>query len=52
MEGRIEVTIRQGRGHKQLLDDLKETTDYLKLKEEHWLVFCAELAVEDVMELS
>jgi hypothetical protein len=34
MEGRIEVMGRQGRRRKQLLDDLKETTDYWKLKEE------------------
>jgi hypothetical protein len=34
MEGMIEVTGRQGRKHKQLLDDLKETTDYWELKEE------------------
>jgi hypothetical protein len=33
MEGRIEVTGRQGRRHKQLLGDLKKTTDYWKLKE-------------------
>jgi replicative superfamily II helicase len=28
IEGRIEVTIRQGRRRKQLLDDLKETRGY------------------------
>jgi hypothetical protein len=32
--GRIEVTGRRGRRRKQLLDDLKETTGYWKLKEE------------------
>jgi hypothetical protein len=34
MEGRIEVTGRQVRRRKQLLDDLNETRGYLKLKEE------------------
>jgi hypothetical protein len=33
-EGRIEVTGRQGRRRKQLLDDLKKTRGYWKLKEE------------------
>jgi hypothetical protein len=32
--GRIEVTGRHGRRHKQLLDDFKETREYWKLKEE------------------
>jgi hypothetical protein len=32
--GRIEVTGRQGRRHRQLLDNLKEETGYWKLKEE------------------
>ena len=30
----IEVTGRRGRRHKQLLDDIKETRGYWKLKEE------------------
>jgi hypothetical protein len=34
LEGRIEMTGRQGRRHKQLLDDLKEKRRYWKLKEE------------------
>jgi hypothetical protein len=34
IEGRIEVTGRQGRRRKQLLDDLKEKLGYWKLKEE------------------
>jgi hypothetical protein len=34
LEGRIEVTGRQGRRRKQLLDDLKEKRRYWKLKEE------------------
>jgi hypothetical protein len=34
MDGRIEVTGRQGRRQKQLLDDLKERTAFSKLREE------------------
>jgi hypothetical protein len=34
LEGRIEMTGRRGRRRKQLLDDLKETRRYWKLKEE------------------
>jgi hypothetical protein len=32
--GVIELTEREGRGSEQLLDDLKETRGYCKLKEE------------------
>jgi hypothetical protein len=34
IEGRIKMTGRQGRRHKQLLDDLRERRRYWKLKEE------------------
>jgi hypothetical protein len=34
VEGRIEVTGRRGKTHKKLLDDLKETSGYRKLKQE------------------
>jgi hypothetical protein len=34
IEGRIEVTGRQGRRRKQLLDDLKETRKYWEFREE------------------
>jgi hypothetical protein len=34
VEGRVEMTGRWGRRHKQLLDDLKEKRRYWKLKEE------------------
>ena len=34
IEGRIEVTGRRGRRHKQLLDDLKERRVFSKLKKE------------------
>jgi hypothetical protein len=33
IEGRVEVTGRRGRRHMQLLDTLKETKGYRKLKE-------------------
>jgi hypothetical protein len=33
-EGKIEVTGRQGRGHKEPLDDLKERRGYYELKDE------------------
>ena len=35
IEGGIEVTGRRGRKRKQLLDDLKGTRGYWKLKEKH-----------------
>jgi hypothetical protein len=34
-KGRIEVTARWGRRRNQLLDDLKENTGYMKLKEKY-----------------
>jgi hypothetical protein len=34
MEGRIVVAGRRGRRHEQLLNDLKETEGYWKLKDE------------------
>ena len=34
MEGGLEVTVRRGRGRKQLLNDLKKTQEHWKLKEE------------------
>jgi len=33
MDGRLEVTGRRGRRHKKLLDDIKETRGYCKLKQ-------------------
>ena len=43
LEGRIEVTERQVRRRKQLLDRIKETTGYWKLKAG---ALCGELALE------
>jgi hypothetical protein len=34
IEGRIEVKGRRGRRRKQLLDELRETREYCKMKEE------------------
>ena len=45
----IKVTVGQGRRHKQLLDDRKETRGYCKLKDE---ALGGSLAVEKVMDLS
>ena len=42
------MTRRQGRRHKQLLDDLKETSRYWKLKEK---ALCGDLALEEAMDL-
>jgi len=42
---------RQGRRHKQLLDDLKEKKRYQKLKEEAPDAFCGELTLEEAMDL-
>ena len=47
------MTGRRGRRRKQLLDDLKETRGYCKLKEEavDGAIY-AELALEEAMDLS
>ena len=50
VEGRIEVTGRRGRIHKQLLDEFKEKTGYCKLKEE--ALDRRELALEEAVGLS
>jgi hypothetical protein len=52
VEERIEMTERRGRRRKQLLDDLKEKRKYLKLKEEHYIVSCGELVLEEATDLS
>jgi hypothetical protein len=46
----VQMTGRQGRRCKQLLDDLKERRGYWKLKEEHYSA--RELALEEAMDLS
>jgi hypothetical protein len=49
IEGRIDVVGRRLRRYKQLLDDLKETREYWKLKEE--AVYCTlwRTRLEDAM---
>jgi hypothetical protein len=46
------MTGRRGRRHRQLLDDLMETTEYSKLKEVTFDPLCGELALEEAMDLS
>jgi len=46
IEVRIKVTGRRGRRHKQLMDDLKETRGYRKLKQEALNHTCGELALK------
>ena len=53
IEGEIEVTGRQGRERKQVLDDPKETKGCWKLIEEALhRAPCGELASEEAMDLS
>jgi hypothetical protein len=49
IQGGIEVTGRQERRHRNLLDDLKERRGYSHLKEE---ALCGELALEEASDLS
>jgi hypothetical protein len=51
MEGRIEVTGRQGMRHKQLLYDLKEKTEYWELKEEALAITLWRTVCGKIMEL-
>jgi hypothetical protein len=52
IEGKVEETERGGRRRKQLLDVLKETRRYWKLKEEEYILYCRELDWEEIMDLS
>ena len=53
IEGRIQGTGRRGRKRRQLLDDLKETRRFCKLKEEALdRSVCGELTLEEAMDLS
>ena len=47
IQGRIEVTGRQGRRRRKLLDDLKE-----RRKRKLWIAVCGELVLEDALDLS
>jgi hypothetical protein len=48
----IEVTGRQGRGRRKLLDDLKESRGYSHLEKEALDRTCEELALEEALDLS
>ena len=52
IKGEIEVTGRQGRRCRILLDDLKERRGYSHLKEEALIALCGELALEEALDLS
>ena len=52
IQGGIEVTGRQGRRGRKLLDDLKERRGYSHLKEEAWIALCGEHALEEALDLS
>jgi hypothetical protein len=51
IQGRIEVTGRQGRRCRQLLDDLKEKRGYCKLKEETLDCTLGEITLEEAVNL-
>jgi hypothetical protein len=51
-EGKIQVKEKRGRRCKQLLDDVKETRRYRKLKEETLDRFYEELVVEEAVDMS
>jgi hypothetical protein len=52
-EGKVqrgkEMTGRQERRRRKLLDDLKERREYSHLKE--WIALCGELALEEALDL-
>jgi len=53
IQGGIEVTGRQGRRRRKLLDDLKERRGYSHLKRRKlWIALRGELALEEALDLS
>ena len=50
--GKVEGTERREGRRKQLLDDLKKTVRYCKLKEKILDPLCGELVLEEAMDLS
>ena len=52
IQGGIEVTGRQGRRRRRLLDDLKVKRGYPHLKRKLWIALCGELALEEALDLS
>ena len=51
IKGKVEVKGRRGRRRKQLLDNLKETRGYWKLKEEIVITLCALLALKEAVNM-
>jgi hypothetical protein len=51
-KGEKEVTGRQGRRRRKLLDDLKERRGYFHLKGKLWIALCGEVALEGALDLS
>jgi hypothetical protein len=50
--GGVEMTGGQGRGCKQLLDDLMKITDTENGKRKYQLTLCSELALEEATDVS
>jgi hypothetical protein len=52
LEGGLEVTEKQERRRKQLLDDLKETRDSVNRKRKHKIDLYQKVVFEEAMDLS
>jgi chorismate mutase len=52
IQGGIEVTGREERRRRKLLDNLKERRGYSHLKEKLWIALWGELALEETLDLS
>jgi hypothetical protein len=52
VDGRIEVTVRRGRRQNQLMEYLKEGKDAVNWQRKHVIALCADLALEEAMDLS
>ena len=52
VQGGIEMTGRQGRRRRKLLDDLRKGEDTLIWKRKLWIALCGELALEEALDLS
>jgi hypothetical protein len=51
IEGKIEVKERRERRCEELLDKVKESRGYWKLKRKHLISLCGELTLEEVIVL-
>jgi hypothetical protein len=52
IQGEIEMTGRQERRRKKLLDDLRKGEDTLIWRRKLWIALCGELALEEALDLS